>query len=569
VVSNIAYDALDRRTSIAYPGNPAENVTLTYDQGAFGIGRLTSVVDAAGTLNRTYDERGNMLTESRTHGAATLNTAYTYDAASHLASITYPSRWSVAYSRDKMGRITGVSAAQGSGATKTVVSSVAYHPFGPISALTFGNGITETRSFDPDDRLTSLAATVEKLSYGYDAANNVLSVTDGVNSANSQSFGYDPLNRLTTASGSYGALAYTYDSDGNRLTESSSVTGDGLGSIASFTYNQAGRLASTSTPSQQLTQYTYDAFGNRLVKAGQVTGTTLYQYGVGGPLLEETDGNGNPQVDYIYLNGRPIATIQASNGAIYFLHDDRLGTPQAATDSTQSLVWSTSYQPFGQSSNAPATITQNLRLAGQESDLETGFNHNGFRNYIPALGRYLESDPIGLVGGMNRYAYVSGNPLKSIDPLGLCELGDWLAEQVQELLGPSAANKAQMIGAEEGSATAAALEAQEAFGEAGAAFALGGIIEKDVSSQIYNSIYDSDPTLATLLFPQSMEQFELVLQFSAAEQQLLINPPPAAPPGPSPLAPIPQTGLTVMWNPATLRNDLFDPVTQTFVPWVQ
>jgi RHS repeat-associated protein len=353
------------------------------------------------------------------------------------------------------------------------------------------------------------------------------------------------------------------------LTESSPATGDGLGSITSFTYNQAGRLASTSTPNQQLTQYTYDAFGHRLVKAGQATGTTLYQYSLSGPLLEETDGNGNPQVDYIYLNGRPIATIQASNGAIYFLHDDRQGTPQAATDSTQSVVWSASYQPFGQSSNAPATITQNLRLPGQESDLETGFNHNGFRNYIPAWGRYLESDPIGLVGGMNRYAYTSGNPLKSIDPLGLCELGDWIKDQIEELFQPSVETQTQLIGVEESSATAAALEAKAAFGEAAAAFELGGIIEKDVAHQVYNAINDADPSFFPLYFPQSQEQFELVVQFSDAELKLLNNPPPAVQPGPSPLAPIPATGLTVMWNPKTLRDDLFDQDTQMFVPWVQ
>jgi RHS repeat-associated protein len=169
-----------------------------------------------------------------------------------------------------------------------------------------------------------------------------------------------------------------------------------------------------------LTQYTYDGFGHRLVKVGSVTATTIYQYDHAGHLIEETDGQGNAQVDYVYLYDRPVATIQLSSGKIYFLHDDRLGTPQIATDSTQAVAWSTTYQPFGQISAAPATITEDLRLPGQESDLETGLNHNGFRDYVTGWGRYLKSDPIGLMAGLNTYTYVGNNPVRNVDPLGLC-----------------------------------------------------------------------------------------------------------------------------------------------------
>jgi RHS repeat-associated protein len=81
------------------------------------------------------------------------------------------------------------------------------------------------------------------------------------------------------------------------------------------------------------------------------------------------------------------------------LHTDQLGTPQLATGSSQSVVWSANYQPFGQTANTQGALVQNLRLPGQQFDVETGFNHNGFRDYVPNLGRYLESDPIGLAGG--------------------------------------------------------------------------------------------------------------------------------------------------------------------------
>jgi RHS repeat-associated protein len=79
-------------------------------------------------------------------------------------------------------------------------------------------------------------------------------------------------------------------------------------------------------------------------------------------------------------------------------------------------------------SAVPAGTVQNLRLPGQEFDVDTGLYHNGFRDYAPGWGRYLQSDPIGLVAGMNAYNYAAANPVNLIDPLGLDFLQNVRAE---------------------------------------------------------------------------------------------------------------------------------------------
>jgi RHS repeat-associated protein len=459
--TTMTYDALDRVLTMTYPADTKENVKYTYDQTGhgFGIGRLTSLKDAAGTLSRSYDERGNVLSEKRVIGTNSLQTTYTYDAASRVSSIRYPDAAVVTYTRDTMGRITKTTArAPGSGTVATVAANVAYEPFGPPVSFTYGNHVTEQRTYDLDYRLLNLSdsgrATAQNLTYGYDPANNVLSITDMVNSGNSQAFSYDPLNRLITASGSYGPLSWTYDPVGNRLTQTqgstltqyaygpgnrlASITSAGvtqtvgstaagnissfnpaLGPVTTLTYNKANRLSVTDGESGLLASYTYDASGQRLEKV--TTGpVTLYQYDLGGNLLEETNTVSGAQADYIYLNGRPLAAITPSTGALSFLHDDLLDTPQLATGSTQSTVWNAGgYQPFGQTGTVTGTITQNLRLPGQYFDSESGWNHNGFRDYVPNLGRYLEADPIGLEGGNNLYRYASDNPEVFKDILGL------------------------------------------------------------------------------------------------------------------------------------------------------
>ena len=114
-----------------------------------------------------------------------------------------------------------------------------------------------------------------------------------------------------------------------------------------------------------------------------------------------------------------------TDAVTYFVHPDHLGTPRRITDAGQTVVWSWVSDPFGTTladddpDNNGQVVRYNPRFPGQYFDQETGQHHNYFRDFDPTTGRYLTSDPIGLNGGLNTYAYVKNNPILFIDPLGL------------------------------------------------------------------------------------------------------------------------------------------------------
>ena len=273
----------------------------------------------------------------------------------------------------------------------------------------------------------------------YDGADNVLANAGG----KALTFGYDPVNRLTEANdprkGSYGSLSYLYDANGNRTAETRNgvdtlyqyLYGDNrltqvgseyrfldsagnttyISSLGFLAYDGYGRMTSALSGAAS---YNYNAFNQRIKKtAGGVA--TSFHYGPQGELLYETDGT-NTQA-YVYLDGVPLARID-DNTDIYYYHTDYLGTPQQMTNGSGTTVWRASYEPFGRATITTQTITNNVRLDGYW-DQETSLYYVWHRYYDPKTGRWISSDPIGLAGGLNTYAYVENNPLRWTDPDGL------------------------------------------------------------------------------------------------------------------------------------------------------
>jgi len=161
--------------------------------------------------------------------------------------------------------------------------------------------------------------------------------------------------------------------------------------------------------------------GRERVAKGAGGATTHYHYDRAGRLIAESDGSGQATREYIQLAGLPLALVVdiATTPALQYVHADRLGTPRLMTDGSQAVVWDGAFTPFGLEDGITGTGSNDQRFPGQLLDGETGYHYNYFRTYDPGLGRYLQSDPIGLAGGLNRYAYVEGNPVNLVDPLGL------------------------------------------------------------------------------------------------------------------------------------------------------
>jgi RHS repeat-associated protein len=436
------YDAANRATQVAYGDL---TVTYGYDSGTNGIGRLTSSSDANHSLSWTYDTQGRVLSKTQILGTVVKTLSYGYTNG-HLTSLTTPYGAVIGYGYTN-GKVTGMTV-NGT----NLLSNVLYEPFGPTSGWTWGNGTLAARIYDTDGKLTQLDSAGLN-TYGYDDAFRITAITDTTTAANSWAYGYDPLDRLNSASKTGTTQGFSYDADSNRLTQSgtasttftypatsnklASTTGslartyvyDASGNATTggaivYTYYNNGRMKTAKNGSAAAVTYTYNAFGQRVKKTGT---TRFFVYDEAGHLQGEYNSSGTMVQEFVWLGDIPVAVL-TPNGAgvnIFYIHTDHLNTPRKITrPSDNKLRWTWNPDPFGngapnENPQALGVFNFNLRFPGQYADSETGLFYNYFRYFDPVAGRYITSDPIGLGGGINTYAYARGNPLTFSDPLGL------------------------------------------------------------------------------------------------------------------------------------------------------
>lgn len=449
------YDDTGRRTVESHyitsdSTTPIKTTTYTYNELDAVVTWNTGAI--SGTKN--YDSRGlRLIGETINYGGFSLGYQYDYYANGAKRSFTGPDNVTVEYTYDGNNQLRSL-------ALPTGLLTVNQYRWVAPERTTWPGGMTRTNTYDSLMRLTGISvkdsSQNELLNYQYshDSAGNVLEkttehgiyqysyddvyrLTNVVNPTPlvSESYTYDLLgNRLSDSAlpGSwtyddnsqltnYGSTAVVYDDNGNAVsrTEGASVT--------NFTYDSDDRLVevavtnSATNTASNVASYGYDPFGRRLWKQVQNV-RTYYLYAQEG-LVAEADSVGSITVLYGY---KPHATwgtdpvYMKRGNDYYFYQNDSLGTPQQLVQQNGTVVWQGKMQSFGEViEDASSTIENNLRFPGQYLDRETGMHYNWARNYDPKLGRYVNSDPIGLAGGLNEFLYAEGRPTVGFDPRGL------------------------------------------------------------------------------------------------------------------------------------------------------
>ena len=451
---SISRDTIGRVASMTYPSGARVGVSYIGDQvsalSVNGVTLLSNITYLPLSQTATGWRWGNGSSHSRTINADGQVTSVTLGSA--LRS----------YSYDAAGRITAYT---DTGAQGARASSLAYDEAGQLIAYSgpagrfsyaydtngnrrsaVQNGLTSNFSFVAgSNRLVS----GPRGNYRYNADGNP--ATDGY-----LSYAYDADARLILmTSPSLDSSSRTYNGQGIRVASATLVReyigdqaqGDGVASAATLqaldangsapprverTTATVGRSAASSagTASVQVPRL-------GIVEKSQVSNLATaggggwiwvtddnrqFFHADDGSLLGEYDLLSDYKQETIWFNGQPVGTL--INGKLYYVRSDHLGTPRSiARSSDNAEVWRWDSDPFG--NLAPtnpipaAAITYNLRFAGQQYDRYSGYFYNWMRDYDPFTGRYLQADPIGLGGGLSRYAYVGGNPISRTDPTGL------------------------------------------------------------------------------------------------------------------------------------------------------
>ncbi|KRB08018.1 hypothetical protein ASD86_09475 [Lysobacter sp. Root690] len=481
--SVFTYDALNRKLTSSYPADAALTVTHTYDTAPaacaaderFTVGQLVRTVDGSGSTEYCYNRYGRMSGKVQIINGKTFVSRYEYSKGGRLLAMTYPSGMRVAYAATSTGDVGSVVVTRPGQASENLLSSITYYPFGPAGKLTFGNGRALNRTLNLNYQPTSIQdSAADGLSLGfefneignlislrsgnlsnppvrkyeYDTLNQLTAVKNGADNAPLKTYIYNAFtrNRMTEVTNGatsttsfyasdtdrlmqWGGVARTYDATGNTISNA--------GTALEWVYNAAGRMSEVKVNGTSVMTYRYSGNGERVQRQDSVA-IDYTTYDTVGRFMGRYDAAGTPSQEVIWLGDAPIGLV--AGGKLLYVQADHLGTPRVIIDPVRQKAiwkWDLTGDVFGGSlpSQDPDLDGQvfvfDLRFPGQQFDAISGTHYNIYRDYDPSTGRYLQSDPIGLQGGMNTYNYVSGSPMLWSDPLGLLQWNELPAREVR------------------------------------------------------------------------------------------------------------------------------------------